>query len=590
MSKEPRAVVTLTDPDRATLLSWSRSRTLSRPLAQRARIVLACAEAPESGDTAVAEQLGVSRDLVVKWRARFLAEGLAGLHERSRAGRPRKVDDEAVLRILTRLLEPPPGDAGEWSTRAMAAAAGLSQTTVSRIWRDHRLQTRAMRTMRPDLIVDGLFLPAEVRALAGLFLEPPTRVLAVTAHNHGASPGPPAATAPSNGPRNLIAVADALTLLRAPAATPDRASHARLRAFLQELERGVPADVNVHLLVDGAPAREAIEAWVDQHPRRHWHAVKVGVTWLDQVEALLTAPPAPGHGGVTGSERTLPVLRDAVRARLGSREASAASFSWTSFTYDSIHEYGEQRSRSADRSAPRVAEPLTQLVLKALLTTPPPPGERVKEAPLAALTGTARSSVRKALHVLAEEGLLDRLPGNATAVPHVDIASVLDLYAARSALGSVLMRRAALLDPTRLQPVDAALAEVRAVARQQDHGWIEEADLSFQDMVARATGLSQTCLLFERLTLRVRMFIAVLRLDFADAAADLIAREDARIFDAIRDGDGEEAARLWRVKVERSVRYMATRLPHTTFDPNLWAAIAGKPAPRPGDPRKSERV
>lgn len=70
MPKEPRDVVTLTDLDRATLLTWSRSRTLPRPLAQRARIVLACGEKPESGDTAVAAQLGVSRDLVVKWRAR----------------------------------------------------------------------------------------------------------------------------------------------------------------------------------------------------------------------------------------------------------------------------------------------------------------------------------------------------------------------------------------------------------------------------------------------------------------------------------------------------------------------------------------
>ncbi|MFD5128873.1 helix-turn-helix domain-containing protein [Streptomyces olindensis] len=582
MPKEPRDVVTLTDLDRATLLSWSRSRTRSRPLAQRARIVLACAQAPEAGDTAVAQQLGVSRDMIVKWRARFLAEGLDGLHERPRSGRPRKADEEAVIQILTRLLEPPPGGAREWSTRAMAADAGVSQTTVSRIWRDHRLQSRTTGRMRSDGAVQASFPPAEFLSVTGLFLDPPTRVLAVIAHKPGASAWhlpAAAATVPVNRLatrlRNLVAVADALART---GATTDSAPDARLRSFLENLERDVPADVDVHLLIDcahGGTAQAAIDEWVARHPRRHQHVVTADGTWLDHVEAA-------------GPEGALPVLRDAVRAWHEARGASAAPFSWTSSTYDSQEERSEQNTADADIRTPRVSDPLVQHVLRALLTAPHPPGERVKEAPLAASTGTSRSSVRRALHVLAEEGLLDRLPGNGTAVPRVDVTAVLDLYAVRSAVGAILMRRAAMMDPSELQPVEAALTEVRAVARRHDHGRIEEADLHFQDMVARAAKLPQAGLLFERLTLRVRMFVSVLRLDFADAAANLIAREDARIFEAIRDGDGDEAARLWRVKVERSVRYMATQLPHTTFDPNLWAAIAGRPAPRPGDPRKSE--
>ena len=109
-------------------------------------------------------------------------------------------------------------------------------------------------------------------------------------------------------------------------------------------------------------------------------------------------------------------------------------------------------------------------------------------------------------------------------------------------------------------------------------------------MVARAANLPQTSLFFQRLTLRLRMFIAVLGLGFADTAADLIARENARIFEAVRAGDGAEAARLWRIKVERSVRFMATQLPDSTFDPNLWATIAGKPERRADDPRKTRSV
>jgi DNA-binding GntR family transcriptional regulator len=211
----------------------------------------------------------------------------------------------------------------------------------------------------------------------------------------------------------------------------------------------------------------------------------------------------------------------------------------------------------------------------------------VREAPLATRIGISRRAVRKALHTLADEGPLQRLPEGGTAIPHVDILGILDLYALRSALGAVLMRRAAMLSTAQLRPVFSALSDVQLAARKHDRGRIGELDLHFQNVLARTVDLPQTSLFFERLTLRLRMFVAVLRLDFADTAADLIARENERIVDALRDGNGEEAARLWRVKMERSVRYMAGLLPDSTFDPTLWAALAGKPEAHAGDPRKS---
>lgn len=84
--------------------------------------------------------------------------------------------------------------------------------------------------------------------------------------------------------------------------------------------------------------------------------------------------------------------------------------------------------------------------------------------------------------------------------------------------------------------------------------------------------------------MRLRMFNSVLQLDWAEAV-DLIAREDTGLHEAIRNGDGAESARRWRVKIERSVRCMIAQLRRDHFDPHLWVTLAGKPPLRHGDPR-----
>jgi DNA-binding GntR family transcriptional regulator len=213
---------------------------------------------------------------------------------------------------------------------------------------------------------------------------------------------------------------------------------------------------------------------------------------------------------------------------------------------------------------------VAQLVREALASGQFKPGERVKEAPLATRLGVSRGPVREALRVLAEEGMLELLPKRRAAVPDVTATNILDLYAVRAYLGGLLMRRIATLPSSALRPVSTTLAEVRVVAGHGDHARIGEADLRFQDAIARTAQLPQAGLIFERLTMRLRMFNAILQLDWAEAV-DLIAREDIGIYEAIRYADGNEAARRWRVKVERSVRYMVAQVPQDHFDPSLWS-------------------
>jgi transposase len=125
--------LTLTDDERSTLQRWARRRTSSQALAERCRIVLACAQGASNTD--VAQRLGVSRPTVTKWRSRFVAHRLEGLSDEPRPGAARKLTDEQVERVIVTTLEQTPADATHWSTRSLAKTLGMNQTAVSRIWR-----------------------------------------------------------------------------------------------------------------------------------------------------------------------------------------------------------------------------------------------------------------------------------------------------------------------------------------------------------------------------------------------------------------------------------------------------------------------
>jgi transposase len=163
----------LTDDERLTLTAWSRRRKTSQVLADRARVILAC----EEGGTisGVAAELGVSRDMVSKWRARFLEKRLAGLTDEPRPGRPRLISDEQVEQVITATLEQAPAGGGtHWSTRSMAKSQGISQSAVSRIWRAFGLKPHIVETWK--LSTDPQFID-KVRDVVGLCMSPPENAL-----------------------------------------------------------------------------------------------------------------------------------------------------------------------------------------------------------------------------------------------------------------------------------------------------------------------------------------------------------------------------------------------------------------------------
>src|SRR5713226_2987904 len=128
-----RAEVVLSDEEREVLERWARRPKSAQALALRCRIVLAAAEGETN--TAIAARLGCNPGTVGKWRSRFSERRLDGLQDEPRPGKPRTISDRDVERVLVKTLEETPADATHWSTRSMARATGMSQSTVSRIWR-----------------------------------------------------------------------------------------------------------------------------------------------------------------------------------------------------------------------------------------------------------------------------------------------------------------------------------------------------------------------------------------------------------------------------------------------------------------------
>jgi transposase len=205
--------VVLSGEEREQLESWARRGKSAQALALRSRIVLAAGEGLKN--TEIAERLAIDIATARKWRSRFASDRLDGLVDEPRPGRPRSISDAQVEEVIIRTLESAPADATHWSTRSMAAQAGLSQTAVSRIWRAFGLQPHRQETWK--LSRDPQFV-AKVRDVVGLYLSPPERAVVLcvdeksqiqaldrTAQSCRCCPGPPSARPMTTGVQALQA-------------------------------------------------------------------------------------------------------------------------------------------------------------------------------------------------------------------------------------------------------------------------------------------------------------------------------------------------------------------------------------------------
>ena len=297
----PTVQITLTGDERTTLRRWALRHSSSQALALRCRIVLACAEGRSNGE--VAAELGVHPTTVSKWRHRFAKDGIDGLVDAPRPGAVRTIGDDVVEAIIVETLETAPPDATHWSTRGLAAKHGISHTTVAEIWRAFGLKPWRQEAFKvspdPELV-------EKLRDLVALYMNPPVAAAVfavdekpqVQALNRTAPTLPMLPTTPArathdyerNGTCDLFA---ALEIATGKVITDIRRSHtsADFIAFLNKVNREVPTDLDVHVILDNLSTHKtpAVHKWLLRHKRFHFHFTPTYGSWMNLVERWFSA-------------------------------------------------------------------------------------------------------------------------------------------------------------------------------------------------------------------------------------------------------------------------------------------------------------
>jgi transposase len=352
MARGKAVAIDLTATERGELEALLRRHGTAQALALRARIVLLAVGGLTN--SAIATALGIDKHTVGKWRNRFAAARLDGLHDEPRPGAPRQIGDDAIAETIRMTLESRPAGATHWSLRSMARATGYAPSTIHRIWQAFGLQPHRQETFK--LSSDPMFVE-KVRDIVGLYLDPPDRALVLCLDEKSQiqaldrtqpllplRPGQAERRTHDyqrHGTTSLFAALDvAAGTVIAKCFKRHRASE--FRKFLDHVEANVPADLEVHLVIDNAATHKTkpIRDWFAKRPRWHVHFTPTSASWLNQVErffALLT-----DHALRRGVHRSTAALEAAIHAYLDVHNAAPKPFRWTKSADDilaSIHRF-----------------------------------------------------------------------------------------------------------------------------------------------------------------------------------------------------------------------------------------------------------
>ena len=294
----PKPILKLKEADREKLEMIARRPKTSQRAAQRARIILACAQGSNNGQVAAA--LRVSAPTVGKWRARYVGQGIESLGDAPRSGAPRRITDRQVEAVITKTLEQKPEAATQWSTRLMAREVGLSHNAIKRIWQTFGLQPHREKSFK--LSSDPFFVE-KVRDIVGLYLNPPEQTRAIVLCVDEKSqvqalersqpvlpmkPGQPERRTHDyyrHGTTSLFAALDIATG-KVIGKCHRQHRHQEFLRFLAQIDHEIPSHLEIHLVLDnyGTHKVPKVHRWFARRPRYHLHFTPTSASWLNQVE------------------------------------------------------------------------------------------------------------------------------------------------------------------------------------------------------------------------------------------------------------------------------------------------------------------
>ena len=287
----------MTKEQREIIDAWARAKKTPQRVVLRSRICLLAADG--ISHNAIAKKLNTSRPTVILWVKRFNEQGPTGISEDATHGTStRCLEVEKVKAIVEATLHTKPKDATQWSTRTMAKAQGVSQSTILRIWDAHGLQPHRVKPFK--LSTDKKF-EEKLTDVVGVYLNPPDKAVVLCVDEKTqvqaldrTQPGLPMKKGrcgtmthdyKRNGTTCLFAAMSVLEGKVLGACYP-RHRHIEFLKFLRAINREVTGDVDIHMILDnyGTHGHPKVKAWLAKHPRFKLHFTPTSSSWLNLVE------------------------------------------------------------------------------------------------------------------------------------------------------------------------------------------------------------------------------------------------------------------------------------------------------------------
>jgi transposase len=332
--------ISISGADRERLERLVRDRNTPQKLVWRARIVLLASQ----GLTAEAIAASVSKSLLTvrRWRRRYTAKGVDGLlKDATRPPGRKPLTAETIKRVVHMTLHEKPANATQWSARSMAKAAGISYTSVQRIWRAHGLKPHLVKTFKVSR--DKNFA-AKVEDVVGLYLNPPDKALVLCVDEKSqiqaldrTQPGLPLKKGRAgtmthdykrNGTTTLFAALNMLDGKVIGTCLP-RHRHREFLRFLRLIDHKTPQGLDLHLVVDNYATHKtpAVKRWLKAHPRFHLHFTPTSASWLNMVERFFAE--ITRNRIRRGAFTSVADLKTAIIDYLDNHNADPKPFVWT---------------------------------------------------------------------------------------------------------------------------------------------------------------------------------------------------------------------------------------------------------------------